>query len=89
MITQLGYPDRRKTWINHRKKVCVCEEAWWKNKFTEGQSKKISCQITGHLSWAPSEVTCWNKDQTENINSSASGWHFSSHSKPKHTQKRI
>jgi hypothetical protein len=77
---QLLFPDHWKIRANHGKKACVYGEASGIKKVSFRRIKQtLSCQITGHFCWAPSEVTCRNEKHHENVeetgnnDSSASG----------------
>jgi hypothetical protein len=62
------FPDNWKMRANHGKEACVYEEACWSKKVSFRRTKQtLSCHVTGHLSWAPSETTCRNEEHYENV----------------------
>jgi hypothetical protein len=72
------FPDHCKILTNHGKKACFYADALESKKNFRRTTQILHCQITGHLSWAPSKVTCQNEQHhknmegAENIDSSAS-----------------
>jgi hypothetical protein len=68
LITQLVFPDHWTIQAKHGKKACVCEESCGSKKASFKRTKHtLNCHVTGHLSWAPSDVTCRNEEHHENM----------------------
>jgi hypothetical protein len=77
---------------NDKNKACVYDENSGSKKASFRRRNQISsCQITGHLSWAPSEVTSHNEEHQENVgtvNTDFSAGHDSAHVSLNHNARK-